>query len=133
MKYFVADILACPVCKSRNLMLHVIEEYDEEVSIDISRVRCKEYCHYLGKPADQVSEDVCRICVRKRIKTGVLVCLDCGRWYPIMETIPVMLDDDYRDRKLDSKFIREYLDRIPGEVLEKMKIPQVNRVATDGG
>ncbi|MDP6460031.1 MAG: Trm112 family protein [Candidatus Hydrothermarchaeota archaeon] len=33
----------------------------------------------------------------KNIKGEVLVCVDCKRWYPIIDDIPHMLPDDLRD------------------------------------
>lgn len=128
LKYFVLDLLACPVCKSTNLKLHVIEEEEEDTGLDPGKVKCRSYCHYLGKPAGEVSIEECRVCVKKRIKTGVIVCRDCGRWYPIIETIAVMLDDEYRDERIDKRFVKEYLDRIPEEVKGLMKIPDLNKL-----
>ncbi|MCE4618595.1 MAG: hypothetical protein F7C37_04045, partial [Desulfurococcales archaeon] len=69
--------------------------------------------------------ETCQECVRKRIRTGVIVCRNCGRWYPIMETIAVMLDDEYRNEKIYMKFLRENLDKIPAEVKGLMKIPEI--------
>lgn len=125
MKYFVMDILACPVCKSTNLYLHVIEEVEEDTSIPVEKVKCKRWCHYKNKNASEVPLEVCRECARKRIKTGVIVCRDCGRWYPIIDTIAVMLDDEYRDEKIYKRFLEEYLDKIPANVRGMMKIPPV--------
>lgn len=127
MKYFVMDILACPVCKSTDLLLHVIEESDESVELPVERVKCKRWCHYKGRPANEVSVDVCRECVKKRIRAGVIVCKTCGRWYPIIDTIAVMLDDEYRDEKVYSRFLEGYLDKIPLSVKGLMKIPELPR------
>ena len=126
MKFFVGDLLACPVCKSTNLLIHPLEIIEEEVSIDPAKIKCKNYCHYTKKKASEVPLDVCRECVRKRIKTGVIICLDCGRWYPIIDTIAIMLDDEYRDKKFDRKFIKEYYSRIPENIKPLMKIPDIN-------
>ncbi len=128
MKFFIGDILACPVCKSTNLLIHPIEVVEEETSIDPAKVKCRNYCHYLRKPASQVPLETCRECVKKRIRTGVIVCLDCGRWYPIIDTIAVMLDDEYRDEKIDKKFIKNYYDKIPDQVKQLMKKPKINQV-----
>ncbi|MGV9200788.1 MAG: Trm112 family protein [Promethearchaeia archaeon] len=39
------------------------------------------------------------------IESGLLFCKECNRWFPIIETIPQMLPDQYRDRKKELKFL----------------------------
>ncbi|MFX0038232.1 MAG: Trm112 family protein [Promethearchaeota archaeon] len=39
------------------------------------------------------------------IKTGILFCTKCKRWYPIIDTIPQMLPDKYRDEKKEIDFL----------------------------
>ncbi len=125
MKYFVMDILACPVCKSDDLLLHVIEEVEEDSKLAVEKIKCKRKCYYRNMKADEVPLETCQECIRKRIRTGVIVCRNCGRWYPIMETIAVMLDDEYRNEKIYMKFLRENLGKIPAEVKGLMKIPEI--------
>ena len=124
MKFFIGDLLACPVCKSRDLLIHPIEVGEEEAGVEPERVKCRTYCHYLRRPASQVPIDVCRVCVRKRIVHGVIVCRSCGRWYPIVDTIAVMLGDDYRDKRVDRDFLRRFWERLPEEVRALMKNPR---------
>ncbi len=125
MKWYFLELLACPVCKAsrENLLLYPIEEIEEDVKVDVEKVRCREYCGLHRIPAEKVPIDECKKCVRKRIVTGVIVCRNCGRWYPIMNKIPSMLDDKYMDMKLYKKFVREYWDKIPEEIRKLMKIP----------
>ena len=40
------------------------------------------------------------------IETGLLYCEKCKRWYPIIDTIPQMLPDKYRDEKKDLEFLK---------------------------
>lgn len=134
MKFFIGDILACPVCKSRDLLIHPIEVREEQAGVDVERVRCRNYCHYLRRPASQVPLEVCRECVRKRIVHGVIVCRSCGRWYPIVDTIAVMLTDEYRDLKVYRGFIEKYWERIPEDVRALMKNPRPSDLLErDGG
>jgi len=125
LKYYFMDILACPVCKAhgKDLLLYPIETREEDIDVDIESVRCKSYCSYLGREASQVGIETCRKCSKIRIVTGIIVCLKCGRWYPIIDEIPVMLDDKFRDDKLYARFLRQYWDRIPSSVREKMRNP----------
>ena len=47
---------------------------------------------------------------------GVLTCAECGRYYPIIDEIPVMLPDDLREKKEDIEFLEKWKGRIPGSV-----------------
>lgn len=51
------------------------------------------------------------------IVEGVLLCLDCGRYYPIVDEIPVMLPDTLRSKKEDLAFLGKYESRLPDRVV----------------
>jgi uncharacterized protein YbaR (Trm112 family) len=51
-----------------------------------------------------------KIKTETEIKTGLLFCNECNRWYPIIDTIPQMLPDEYRDKKADIKFLKTNKD-----------------------
>jgi uncharacterized protein YbaR (Trm112 family) len=40
------------------------------------------------------------------IETGILFCPECKRWYPIIDTIPQMLPDEYRDEHAEIEFLK---------------------------
>jgi hypothetical protein len=40
------------------------------------------------------------------ISSGLLFCNTCTRWYPIIESIPQMLPDEYRDEKNEINFLQ---------------------------
>ena len=44
------------------------------------------------------------------IETGILFCSECNRWFPIIETIPQMLPDEYRDEEADVLFLKTNKD-----------------------
>jgi len=44
------------------------------------------------------------------IETGILFCSKCKRWFPIIETIPQMLPDEYRDEEADILFLKSNKD-----------------------
>jgi len=48
---------------------------------------------------------------------GVLLCDNCGRFYPIIDEIPVMLPDDLRNKKEDLEFLTKWKDRLPKETV----------------
>lgn len=39
------------------------------------------------------------------IESGLLFCDKCHRWFPIIDTIPQMLPDEYRDQEKDANFL----------------------------
>ncbi|MEJ2294646.1 MAG: Trm112 family protein, partial [Candidatus Lokiarchaeota archaeon] len=40
------------------------------------------------------------------IETGILFCPKCKRWFPIIDTIPQMLPDEYRDEQVEIEFLK---------------------------
>ena len=84
MKPKLMEILACPICKSENLELHVFEENEE-------------------------------------IDSALIICSDCNRWYPVIDTIPYMLPDKLRDKKEELKFLAKWKKKVPSAILEKGK------------
>ena len=48
---------------------------------------------------------------------GVLLCPACGRYYPIVEEIPVMLPDNLRNRKEDTGFLEKWSSKLPENVV----------------
>jgi uncharacterized protein YbaR (Trm112 family) len=58
---------------------------------------------------------------KEEIEQGMLVCNSCGRWYPIIETIPHMLPDDLRERREDTEFLEKWKGKVPESVLMEGK------------
>jgi uncharacterized protein YbaR (Trm112 family) len=57
----------------------------------------------------------------KEIEEGIMLCSECGRWYPIIETIPHMLPDYARIEAEDMEFLKKWRQEIPEEVLRSGK------------
>ncbi|MFX1278319.1 MAG: Trm112 family protein [Promethearchaeota archaeon] len=53
------------------------------------------------------------------IDRGLLFCTKCNRWYPIIETIPQMLPDEYRDETKDIEFLKTIKNLIDEEFFNK--------------
>ena len=53
------------------------------------------------------------------IKTGILFCENCRRWYPIIDTIPQMLPDKYRNEKQEIEFLKTNKNLLNDKFLDK--------------
>jgi uncharacterized protein YbaR (Trm112 family) len=51
------------------------------------------------------------------ISMGLLFCVRCTRFYPIIEQIPVMLPDELRDKEKDLEFLQRWRCDIPSNIL----------------
>ncbi len=51
------------------------------------------------------------------ILDGILTCSQCGRYYPIIEEIPVMLPDNLRNKKEDLGFLEKWKAKLPEDVV----------------
>jgi uncharacterized protein YbaR (Trm112 family) len=52
------------------------------------------------------------------IASGILLCSECGRYFPIIDEIPVMLPDNLRNRKEDIAFLERWKNKLPAEVVQ---------------
>ncbi len=58
---------------------------------------------------------------KDEIESGVIHCSNCSRYYPIIDTIPVMLPDELRNRKEDTSFLEKWRDSLPEEIVYEGK------------
>ena len=47
-----------------------------------------------------------KVKIETEIESGLLFCEKCNRWFPIIETIPQMLPDEYREEKKDINWLK---------------------------
>jgi len=47
-----------------------------------------------------------KIKIETEIESGILFCKKCSRWFPIIETIPQMLPDEYRNEEEEIHFLK---------------------------
>ena len=57
----------------------------------------------------------------EEVDEGVIACKACGRYYPIIDTIPVMLPDQLRDKKEDLSFLERWRGNLPRRVVSEGK------------
>ena len=125
MRYYFFELLACPVCKNPNLLLHSIVEEEREVKVDVAKVRCRRWCSLYWRNANETPLELCQKCVHRDIVEGVIMCTNCGRWYPIISSIPVMMNDKHRNPMEDMEFMRRNASRIPEHIRREMRIPRM--------
>ncbi len=128
MKYRLLDILACPECKGWPLKLLIFETKQYEYKILPEETPyCRDYCGLHGRMIKEIDAEKldCRSCVKTEIVSGMLICPKCGRWYPIMEEIPIMLPDEYRfrddERERERSFLERWREKVPKEILDSGK------------
>jgi uncharacterized protein YbaR (Trm112 family) len=120
MRYRLMDILICPVCKNYPLELHVFEKV-EQTPCEEPKETCEMFCSFnniksSGKDKNLLLED-CKKCLAIKIKWGMILCTNCGRWFPISEEIPVMLPDDLRKVNEDINFLKMFEKFIPSKTI----------------
>ncbi len=124
MKYRLMDFLACPYDRHFPLELYVIEtvKYEERTLTFKRKPACELYCAYRGKPVEDIEGDPgCEECIKYEVKTGVLYCPECGRWWPIKDEIPIILPDKLRKRESDLEFLKKYADSLPEKIVYEGK------------
>jgi SAM-dependent methyltransferase/uncharacterized protein YbaR (Trm112 family) len=70
--------------------------------------------HYAGVAADPVRN------LAIEIEEGLLVCGDCGRWYPITGQLPEILPDHLRDTDRDLAFVDAAGGALPADLREAL-------------
>jgi uncharacterized protein YbaR (Trm112 family) len=116
------DLLACPICKAFPLELKVFEASKGEQK-QRDKVGCELYCVYNGGLISQLAKpDLvkdCEVCFSYDLKEALLTCPKCGRWYPVLDSIPHMLPDDLRKEGEDREFLAKFAGKIPEKVLKE--------------
>lgn len=119
------DFLACPYDKHFPLELYVVEtnRYEERQPVFKKKPACELYCAFRNKMVEELGgkDPGCDECIKFEVKTGVLYCPECGRWWPIKDEIPIILPDKLRKRASDLEFLKKIKDKLPEKIVKKGK------------
>jgi len=139
LKQRLLDILVCPYDKNWPLMLHTFEERDIENAKlpskdENTNVVCRFYCAkkkiklveekpdgnqvLLGNIKQINYEKDCRECLSHEVTAGVIECLKCKNYYPIIDEIPMMLKTELRNEDIERDFTEKWAEKIK-EMLQK--------------
>ncbi len=122
MRYWGIDFIRCPHCKNFPLKIIPLEVVEENVDTSgLELPLCRNYCAYLGKTIKPGEQYPCDKCLRIGIKTGVLYCENCRRWYPIRNGIVYLLKDNKRKEKSDKEFLAKWKDKLPEYIVYEGK------------
>lgn len=96
MKRWLMDMIACPVVDCRGkLNLEVFSSHTLDVD---------------GEEIEEIDE-------------ALLTCTKCGRWYPVIDRITCMMQDEDRlegrQYKEEKAFLERWREKIPQDLLEK--------------
>lgn len=69
-----------------------------------------------------------------QVKSGIIECPKCSRWYPIKDSVPELLPDSRRDENTEKEFLRTWRHKLQDSILRigipfniKEELQTVNR------
>ncbi len=125
MRYSLLNLLACPICKYFPLKLYVFNEKKLMApQSSVAKPLCNVFCGLYGKYINELDAiPNCIACIQRDVVWGVLFCVKCGRWYPIINGVPLLYPDDIRLKTrikfIEKAFIKRFKNSIPSEIIYK--------------
>ena len=123
---YIKDNIIIEKSTAKKYLKLIIESIDELANIydKTSNIIAKECFHLIINDfkvkilnfsedlnIEKIDEIIPELFLLNKIKTeieiesGLLFCDKCHRWFPIIDTIPQMLPDEYRDQEKDANFL----------------------------
>ncbi|MCE4604358.1 MAG: Trm112 family protein [Aeropyrum sp.] len=123
-RYYHLELLACPECRNPRLVVYPVRVTEGGMPPRPESLKCRRWCYLFDRPSSTVPVESCvSSCVYKDIEEGVIVCPSCGRWYPIVDGIPVMMDDKYRDEERDREAAARLSPHLPDWIRIRARRP----------
>jgi len=105
------------IISSLNELINIMDKSPYDISkkcLDIAKTDIKQRILEFSKnPKKEKIEEILpelyfinKLKIESEIKSGILFCENCHRWFPIIETIPQMLPDEYRDEQKEIEFLK---------------------------
>jgi len=118
------------IISSINELINIVDKspYDiSKKSFDTAKTEIKQRIMEFSKNVEfDKIEDILpelyfinKIKIETEIDSGILFCEKCHRWFPIIDTIPQMLPDEYRDEKKDVEFLQTNKNLLDQEFLQQ--------------
>ncbi len=60
--------------------------------------------------------------LEENILQGILTCAECRRIYPIVQGIPIMSPDEYRELKLELPLLDKWKNHLEGKNIENFRL-----------
>jgi SAM-dependent methyltransferase/uncharacterized protein YbaR (Trm112 family) len=150
MRYSLVDYLACPACTG-HLATIVVEECPAEIPVRPrmpSSLVPGERAIVGPLPSPRPTTPVALALARYsaspappqrdsavEVEKGLLVCLACGRWFPITGRLPELLPDHLRDFSRDGELFETYARVLPSDLAAALRVrpAPADAVTTDDG
>mgnify|MGYP003930110095 CR=1 FL=1 len=82
----------------------------------------RELLDILACPIDKYNKlELYELSYSNEIDEGVLYCPQCSRFYPIINSIPILLPDNLRNRNNELVFLKRWKDKLPEKIINKSK------------
>ncbi|MDY6863481.1 MAG: methyltransferase domain-containing protein [Thermodesulfobacteriota bacterium] len=109
MKYSFADYLACYKCQ-KSFTITVFSENKKSDNPGYPVKTCRSFCAYKKTAVLPDESYPCEACQKQEIEEGLLECPQCGKWYPIINTIPIILPNAL---DIFPEFLEKYKNILP--------------------
>ncbi|MFX1338335.1 MAG: Trm112 family protein [Promethearchaeota archaeon] len=118
------------IISSLNELINIRDKSPYDISkktLDIARTVIKqriiEFSKNLNKEkVEEILPElylINKLKIESEIESGILFCEKCYRWFPIIETIPQMLPDEYRDEQKEIEFLKTNKNLLDDEFLNQ--------------
>ena len=101
-----------------------MESFDKSLDIIKNHIKPTLSSYFEEKNYDSIESILPELYFLNKVKlnieieSGLLFCEECKRWYPIIETIPQMLPDEYRDKEKDLQFLKNNKNLLVDKLIE---------------